>query len=160
MDTCKFIVMGFAAWIAWGACAAKVYEWPQLPPGNMPDTEVATNVALHVNVGRLESFGLSIQVEQGATSEVLVAVGHDADEDGDLSFGETAFVFGCDCGSGYFVDYSREIAFDDVGDTITIARSDFNPAWNLAKVVKRGAAVIGECVTETVQNQRFSIHIR
>ena len=77
-----------------------------------------------------------------------------------FSFDETAFVFGCDCGLGYFVNYSTESALDDVGDTITIARSDFNPAWNLAKVVKRGADAIGESVTETVVNQRFSIHIR
>ena len=160
MNMKKYIVAMFAAWLALGACADKVYEWPQLPPGTMPDTEVSTNVALHVNSERLESFSLSIQVEGGATSEVLVAVGHDADGDGDLSFGETAFVFGRDCGSGYFVNYLTASAFADVGDTITIARRDFDPAWNLAKVVKRGAGVIGESVTETVVNQRFSIHIR
>ena len=101
MNMKKYIVAMFAAWLALGACADKVYEWPQLPPGTMPDTEVSTNIALHVNSERLESFGLSIQVEGGATNEVLVAVGHDADGDGDLSFGETAFVFGRDCGSGY-----------------------------------------------------------
>jgi len=156
----KLIIVALAACLAFNAYADKVYEWPQLPSGSMPDTEVSTNVALHVNAERIESFSLSIQVEGGATSEVLVAVGHDADEDGDLSFDETAFVFGCDCGLGYFVNYSTESALDDVGDTITIARSDFNPAWNLAKVVKRGAGAIGESVTETVVNQRFSIHIR
>ena len=156
----KLIVAALAACLALNACADKVYEWPQLPPGSMPDTEVSTNIVLHVNFERLESFGLSIQVAEGSTNEVLVAVGHDADGDGDLSFGETAFVFGRDCGSGYLVNYLTESAFDDVGDTITIARGDFDPAWNLAKVVKRGAGAIGETITETVENQRFSIHIR
>ena len=156
----KFIVAVLAAWLALDVCADKVYEWPQLPAGTMPDTEVSTNIALHVNAERLESFSLSIQVENGAASEVLIAVGHDADEDGDLSFGETAFVFGSDCGSEYLVNYLTASAFDDVGDTITIARRDFDPAWNLAKVVKRGSGAIGESITEAVVNQRFSIHIR
>ena len=156
----KFIVAVLAAWLALDVCADKVYEWPQLPAGTMPDTEVSTNIALHVNAERLESFSLSIQVENGAASEVLIAVGHDADEDGDLSFDETAFVFGSDCGSEYLVNYLTASALVDVGDTITIARRDFDSAWNLAKVVKRGAGAIGESVTETVLNQRFSIHIR
>lgn len=156
----KFIVAALAAWLALDVCADKVYEWPQLPVGTMPDTEVSTNIALHVNAERIESYSLSIQVEGGATSEVLVAVGNDADEDGDLSFDETAFVFGSDCGSEYLVNYLTASAFADVGDTITIARRDFGSAWNLAKVVKRGAGAIGESVTETVVNQRFSIHIR
>ena len=156
----KFIVAALAAWLALDVCADKVYEWPQLPAGTMPDTEVSTNIALHVNAERIESYSLSIQVEGGATSEVLVAVGHDADEDGDLSFGETAFVFGSDCGSEYLVNYLTASAFADVGDTITIARRDFDPEWNLAKVVKRGSGAIGESITEMVVNQRFSIHIR
>ena len=160
MNMKKYIVAMFAAWLALGACADKVYEWPQLPPGTMPDTEVSTNVALHVNAERLESFSLSIQVEGGATNEVLVAVGHDADGDGDLSFGETAFVFGRDCGSGYLVDYSAATAYHDVGDSITISHRHFDPGWNLAKVVKRGAGAVGETITETVQNQRFMMHIR
>ena len=156
----KYIIAAFAACMVLCACEAKVYEWPQLPPGSMPDTEVSTNIALHVNADRLESFTLSIQVEGGATNEVLVAVGHDADEDGDLSFGETAFVFGRDCGSGYLVNYTSESASVDVGDSITITRSNFDPAWDLAKVVKRGAGAIGETVTETVLNKRFYIHIK
>jgi len=156
----KHIVAVFAALLALGACAAKVHEWPQLPPGSMPDTEVSTNVVLHVNAERLESFGLSIQAEGGATSEVLVAVGHDADCDGDLSFEETAFVFGRDCGSGYLVNYSTESAFFAIGDSITIDRCDFDPAWNLAKVVKRGSGAFVGTVIETVQNQKFYIRIR
>ena len=156
----KHIVAVLAAWLALGACAAKVYEWPQLPPGAMPNTEVSTNVFLHVNAKSMESFGLSIQVDGGATNEVLVAVGHDTDGDGDLSFGETAFVFGRDCGSGYLVNYSTESAFLDIGDSITIERCDFDPAWNLAKVVKRGSGAFGGTVIETVQNQKFYIRIR
>ena len=33
MNMEKYIVAMFAAWLALGACADKVYEWPQLPPG-------------------------------------------------------------------------------------------------------------------------------
>lgn len=156
----KHIVAVFAAWLALAVCAAKVYEWPQLPPGVMPNSEVSTNVVLHVNVERMERFGLSIQYEGGVTNEVLVAVGHDADGDGDLSFDETAFVFGRDCGSGYLVNYKTEGAIYDIGNSITIERCDFDPTWNLAKVVKRGAGAVGGTVIETVQNQKFYIRIR
>jgi len=160
MSMDKLIIAVLSAWLALCACADKVYEWPRLPPGSLPDTEVSTNVVLHVDAERLRSFGLRIQADGGTTNEVLVAVGHDADGDGDLSFGETAFVFGRDCGSGYLVDYSTESVSYDVGDSITIPLRRFNPAWNLAKVVKRGVGVVDGTVTETVKNQRFSIHIR
>ena len=156
----KLTLAVLGAGLALSAWSDRVCTWPQLPPGALPDTEVSTNIVLHVDAGRLESVSLSIEIAGAVPGEVLVAVGHDADADGDLSFGETAFVFGCDCGTGYFVDYLRAQAFDDVGGSITIARGDFGPDWNLAKVVKRGLGDIDECVVLGVQNQRFSLHIR
>jgi len=156
----KFIVAALAAWLALDVCADKVYEWPQLPAGTMPDTEVSTNIALHVNAERLESFSLSIQVENGAASEVLVAVGHDADENGDLSVDETSFVFGNDCGDRYFVDCQTGSVADVTNDTVSVGHRYFNPAWNLAKIVKRGSGSVGETVAETIENKTFSIRIR
>ena len=143
------------------ACAAKTITLPQLPDGTLPDTEVTTNIPLRVNAERLDVFSLKLQIEgTGAASEVLVAIGHDADEDGDLSFEETAFVFGCDCGERYLVNHRTGQVFTGMGDTVAINHRFFNPAWNLAKIVKRGEGAVGETITEMVENKRFSIRIR
>ena len=91
---------------------------------------------------------------------MLVAIGHDADEDGDLSFEETAFVFGNDCGERYLVNHQTGRVFTGMGDTVAINHRFFNQAWNLAKVVKRGVGAVGETITEIVENKRFSIRIR
>lgn len=143
------------------ACAAKTITMPQLPDGTLPDTEMTTNILLRVNVERLDVFSLKLQIEgTGAASEVLVAIGHDADEDGDLSFEETAFVFGNDCGERYLVNHQTGRVFTGMGDTVAINHRFFNQAWNLAKVVKRGVGAVGETITEIVENKRFSIRIR
>ena len=141
-------------------CGAAMITLPRLPDGTLPDTEVATNVALRVNAERLDVYSLKVEATNGGEGEVLVAVGCDADGDGDLSFGEAAFVFGVDCGERYLVNYGTGEVFTGMGDTLAINHRYFDPAWNLAKVVKRGTGEIGETVTETVENKRFSIHIR
>ena len=156
----KSILTAFAATSALASCAAKEYGWPRLPEGTLPDSEVSTNVALHVNMARLDEFALRIEAYNCASNEVLVAIGHDADEDGDLTFDEAAFVFGIDCGGRYLADYSAGRVADNVGETIRIGHRDFDPAWNLAKVVKRGEGDVDAVVTERIENKRFSIGIR
>ena len=157
----RLIVAFLAACAVLTACAATSITFPHLPDVALPDTEVVTNVALRVNVERLDVFSLKLEIDgTGAASEVLVAVGHDADEDGDLSFEETAFVFGCDCGERYFVNHQTGRLFTGMGDTVAINHRYFDPAWNLAKIVKRGEGAVGETITEIVENKRFSIRIR
>lgn len=143
------------------SCGAAQRVWPQLPGGALPDTEVVTNIPLRVNAERLDVFSLKLEIDgAGTESEVLVAVGHDADEDGDLSFEETAFVFGSDCGERYLVNHRSGRVFTGMGDTVAINHRYFDPAWNLAKIVKRGEGAVGEMITEIVENKRFSIRIR
>ena len=149
-----------AAHLAPMACAAAEYMLPQLPDGIMPNTEVSTNLTLHVKSERLMEFGLTLNAGSCVSNEVLVAVGCDADGDGDLSFDETAFVFGYDCGERYLVDYVSGAVDDTVGETVVVGWRSFDPAWNMAKVVKRGMGTVGEAVVETVLNKRFDITIR
>ena len=156
----KCILIAIAATSALACCAAKLYEWPQLPMGTLPDSEVSTNVALHVDMARLDEFSLRIEASNCDSNEVLVAIGHDADNDGDLSFDETAFAFGIDCGERYLADYAAGRVSDDVGDTIRIGHADFDPLWNLAKIVKRGEGDVGAVVTESIETKRFSLTIR
>ena len=111
-------------------------------------------------MSRLDEFSLCIEASNGVSNEVLVAIGHDADEDGDLSFDETAFVFGIDCGSRYLADYAAGHVLDEVTETLRISHRDFDPSWNIAKVVKRGEGEVDSVVTEGIENKRFSIRIR
>lgn len=143
------------------ACVAAEYEVPQLPSAALPDTEVSTNVSLLAYCPeKHQTFSLKIQAGNCSSNEVLVAVGHDADSDGDLAFDETDFVFGCDCGERYFVDYASQRLFDGVGDTICITHRHFNPAWNIAKVIKRGGGDIGEAVTVSVETKAFALILK
>ena len=62
---------------------------PSLPEAVTPDAEVSTNIELNVNAARLQTLTLSVEFESCVTNEVLVAIGADADLDGDLSnFGD------------------------------------------------------------------------
>ena len=142
-------------------CVAAEYEVPRLPSGTLPDTEVSTNVALQAYIPEShQAFSLRLQAGNCSSNEVLVAVGHDADGDGNLTFEETDFVFGCDCGERYLVDYAAQRVFEGVGDTICIKHRNFNPAWNVAKVIKRGEGDVGEVVTVTVETKVFSLILK
>ena len=156
----KLTAMSIVALLSLAVCAAKVCEWPQLPGGTLPDTEITTNIPLRVNVERLDVFSLRLQVVDTNASEVLVAFGHDIDESGDLSVEEASFVFGVDCGERYLVDCQAGIVVDVTNDTLSVGYRYFNPAWNLAKVVMRGSGCIGETVAEIIESKAFSILIR
>ena len=159
-DMNKITVFALFAMAVSASVAAKEHAWPRLPDGALPDTEVSTNVALRVDAARLDTFSLKLQVADSSASEVLVAVGHDADENGDLSFDEAAFVFGQDCGVRYLASNGTGRVFTGVGDTLAVNHRFFNPAWNLAKIVKRGEGAVGETVTATIGNKRFALIIR
>ena len=142
------------------ACAANSFIWPQLPEGALPDTEVSTNVVLHINSQKLERFTLSLETTCCTSNEVLVAIGCDSDGNGDLSFDEADLAFGTDCGERYLADYRTQTVVNHPSSSVILDKKDFNPAWNLAKIIKRGLGEVGEEITETVENVKFTITIR
>ena len=75
------------AFLALSAFAGTRVVVPSLPEAVTPDAEVSTNIALNVNAARLQTLTLSVEFESCVTNEVLVAIGADADLDGDLSVG-------------------------------------------------------------------------
>lgn len=160
MKTLGIVLFAAVAYVAPMACAAADYALPQLPDGVLPNTEVATNFPLHVNADRLREFSLTLDVGSCTSNEVLVAVGCDADGNGDLSFDETAFVFGYDCGERYLADYVAGTVCEVDGETLAIDYQSFDAVWDMAKVVKRGTGTVGESIVETVLNRRFYITIR
>ena len=133
---------------------------PSLPEATTPDAEVCTNIALNVNVARLQTLTLSVAFESCETNEVLVALGADADLDGDLSVDEADIVFGCDCGAWYRADLRTGEIETATTNALVIGNRQFDPAWNRLKVVRRGFGEIGESVGKDEERVRFDIRIR
>ena len=138
---------------------------PSLPEVATPDAEVSTNIALNIDTTRLQTLTLSVAFDSCATNEVLVAIGADGDNNGDLSVDEAAIVFGCDCGEWYRTDLrigaaSTEDPSVEAANAVVIGKREFDPAWNLVKVVRRGLGEIGETVEVDEERVRFDIRIR
>ena len=74
---------------------------PQLPPSEYVDTEVSTNWPL--DHGTIASLDLRVEFVGTPSNNVEVALGEDADKDGELSHGESGLRFGWDCGR-YFAE--------------------------------------------------------
>ncbi len=155
----KTVLIGTMLATQMAFCATELI-WPQLPDGTLPDSEVSTNVALNVDTERLKVFSIKLEATSCVSNEVLVAIGHDGDSDGDLSLDEAALAVGCECGERYLVDYATGNVVTNIPDTVCISWRNFNPTWNLAKVVKRGTGSVGEVITETIENKQFVIRLR
>ena len=131
-----------------------------LPEAVTPDAEVSTNIALDVNAARLQTLTLSVEFESCVTNEVLVAIGADADLDGDLSVDEADIVFGCDCGAWYSADLRTGEIETATTNALVIGKRQFDPVWNRLKVVRRGFGEISETVGVDEERVRFDIRIR
>ena len=131
-----------------------------LPEAVRPDAEVSTNIALNVNAARLQTLTFSVEFESCVTNEVLVALGADADGDGDLSVDEADIVFGCDCGAWYRANLRTGEIETATTNALVIGKRQFDPAWNRLKVVRRGFGEIGESVEKDEERVRFDIRIR
>ena len=133
---------------------------PSLPEAVRPDAEVSTNIALNINAARLQTLTLSVEFDSCVTNEVLIALGADADSDGDLTIDEADIVFGCDCGAWYRVDLRTGEVETATTNALVIGKREFDPAWNRVKVVWRGFGEIDENVIVDKERVRFDIRIR
>ena len=156
----KFAVAVFFAFFSFSALASARVVVPSLPEAVRPDAEVSTNIALNVNAARLQTLTLSVEFESCVTNEVLVALGADADGDGDLSVDEADIVFGCDCGAWYRANLRTGEIETATTNALVIGKRGFDPAWNLVKIVRRGFGEIGESVGKDEERVRFDIRIR
>jgi hypothetical protein len=149
-------------WMAYfaSAFASPRIEVSALPQSEYADTEVATNVALSVSAARLERLTFSVAFESCETNEVLVALGADTDGNGDLSIDEADVVFGCDCGAWYCADLRTGETTQQTTNILVIGKREFDPAWNVFKVIRRGLGEIGESVTLDEERVRFDIRVR
>ena len=157
--------MKYIATVLCIVCAASVLaaariEVSALPASECADAEVSTNIALNINAARLERLTFAVTFESCETNEVLVALGADADSDGDLSVDEADIVFGCDCGAWYRADLCTGEIETATTNALVIGKRQFDPAWNRLKVVRRGFGEIGESVGKDEERVRFDIRIR
>ena len=156
----KFGVAVLLAFLSASTLAAERIVVLSLPEPDAPDAEVATNFPLTVNAERLERLTIAVSLDSCVTNEVLVALGADADNDGDLSMDESDIVFGCDCGAWYRADLRAGDVEDCCTNALVIGKREFDPAWNLAKVVRRGFGEIDGSVSVDEERVRFNIRIR
>ena len=109
----------------------------------------------------------SLEFQSSASNNVKVAIGRDANEDGELSLDETAIAVGYDCGD-WFV---RSAANDSVSCETSLhegwvrrvyeVRSrNVDPAWNLARVTRRGRGTVDETVFVETRQTGFGITLQ
>ena len=156
----KFAAAVLLAFFSTSALAGARVVVPSLPEAVRSDAEVSTNIALNVNAARLQTLTLSVEFESCVTNEVLVAIGADADLDGDLSVDEADIVFGCDCGAWYRADLRTGEIETATPNALVIGKRGFDPAWNLVKIVRRGFGEIGESLEKDEERVRFDIRVR
>ena len=72
-----------------------------LPPSEFADTEVSTNIAFAVERPAMTRIEFTVALDATPTNNVEVAIGTDANGDGNLAVEEAAYVFGWDCGKWF-----------------------------------------------------------
>ena len=152
----------FAPLVLFGAQAVPL---PALPRGELPNSEVVTNVALNVDYDRLENLTLSLELNASASNSLSIAVGT---TNGDsLSLWDSDFEWGYDCGKWFRsdtetgnVDEWPEPGNGRVSRTLTINRNDFNPQWNRLRIIKRGVGNVEFDASYSREYTKFFIRLR
>ena len=116
-----------------------------LPPGDYADTEVSTNVSFAVNADQTDMMLIALAFDATPSNSVEVAIGHDADNDGNLSPEESAVVFGYDCGTWFQRSTKRNLLLPAEPGRLRLrkSRGEIGFDWNLAKVTRRGCGPTG-----------------
>ena len=111
-----------------------------LPQSDFADTEVSTNIPFAISPERMNTVTLTLELDDSPSNSVEVALGHDADGDGNLSVGESALVFGYDCGKWFRRETKDDAVRPAASGRLTLLRNrdGLDPTWNLAKVTRRG----------------------
>ena len=139
---------------------------PSLPEPVRPLAEVETNVFFDAGVATDNKWTLTIERDAAASNCVEVVFGCDANEDGVLGIEEGELSVGWDCGEWFWRDRRANAACRVEGDAprldmtlylsqdraakslassvfpTVVSPTCFNPDWNLARVVSRGAETI------------------
>ena len=143
----------------------RVVQLPTLPCGELPNSEVVTNVALNVDFARLENLTFSLELNACASNSLSIAVGK---ADGDsLTVEKADFEWGYDCGKWFRADTEtgnveewQEPSTGRVSRTLTLDRRNFKPQWNRLRIVKRGVGNIEVYSSYSSEYTKFTILLR
>ena len=139
-----------------------------LPSSEYADTEVSTNMSFVVDRSAMTRIDFTVALDATPTSNVEVAIGTDANGDGNLSVEESAHVFGYDCGKWF--ERNREGAVSigtgcptlsaRIEKTFVLKRRQLDTAWNLVKVTRRGCGASCELVKVVGRRPGFMLEVR
>ncbi len=162
----RFLVVLLLAIFSFSALAGARVVVSSLPEAVRPFAEVETNVVFSTGAPTDNKWTLTIERDAAASNSVEVVFGRDANEDGVLGVEEGELCVGWDCGEWFWRDRRANTACRVVGttqrlDMVLYLRRDraakslassvfpavvsptcFNPDWNLARVVSRGAETV------------------
>ena len=154
------------AFLALSAFAGARVVVSSLPEAVRPLAEVETNVVFSTGAAADNKWTLTIERDAAVSNSVEVVFGRDANEDGVLGVEEGELCVGWDCGEWFWRDRRANTACRVEGtaqrlDVTLYLRRDraakslassvfpsvvsptcFNPDWNLARVVSRGAEIV------------------
>ena len=148
-----------------------------LPPSEFADTEVSTNIAFAVERPAMTRIEFTVALDATPTNNVEVAIGTDANGDGNLSVEEAAYVFGYDCGTWFERSQSKsEVEVEqwnpnlhcttttpDYGlssHTFILKKRQLDTAWNLVKVTRRGCGAVCELVEAKGRKPGLKLEVR
>ena len=151
------------------ACVYAVrLEVSSLPDPLRPRAEAETNVTFSAGAAGDNLWRLSVELDASVSNSVEVVLGADADGDGALAVEEGELVVGWRCGRWFWRDRRANVG-GEVSDVCGARRLDwtvrlngerqarsvagnvfdgglpptcFSAAWNMARVVSRGAAAV------------------
>ena len=153
-----------------------------LPEAVRPLAEVETNVVFSTGAAADNKWTLTIERDAAVSNSVEVVFGRDADEDGVLGVEEGELCVGWDCGEWFWRDRRANTTCRVVGTTqrldvmiylsrdrvakslassvfpSVVSPTCFNPVWNLARVVSRGAETVN--VESKVSIDALKLRIR
>ena len=138
-----------------------------LPQSEFADTEVSTNIAFAVERPAMTRIEFTVSLDATPTNNVEVAIGTDANSDGNLAVEEAAYVFGYDCGAWF----ARSAGLEGLGSleglgggrvekTFVLKRRQLDTAWNLVKVTRRGCGSACELVEAKGRKPGFKLEVR
>ena len=140
---------------------------PQLPAGDLPNTEVSTNIVLAVDATRLEKLLFAFDLADSPSNNLQVAIGQDVNEDGDLSLDEADLTFGYDCGVWFTDETEKGVRAEEpasvkdrLAKVFEIGKKDYDARWNLLKYTRRGVGTVSEVVEQDEIHLKFTITIR
>ena len=142
-----------------------------LPQSEYADTEVSTNIAFAVERPAMTRIEFTVALDATPTNNVEVAIGTDANSDGNLAVEETAYVFGYDCGA-WFCRGRDENKIESstvnlnlqpqprLSHIFILKRRQLDTAWNLVKVTRRGWGSTCELVEAKGRKPGLKLEVR